>query len=161
MTQASEQPQAGADKPVFHIQRIYTKDISFESPQSPHIFRQEWKPEVKLDVNTDHIGLSDETFEVQLTLTATAIMRDQSTAFICEVKQAGIFSISGLSEAEMESTLGSYCPNVLYPYAREAITSLVIRGSFPQLNLGPINFDSILAAKKQKAMVTESEQTAS
>ncbi|MBL6735445.1 MAG: protein-export chaperone SecB, partial [Shewanellaceae bacterium] len=72
MTQASEQPQAGADKPVFHIQRIYTKDISFESPQSPHIFRQEWKPEVKLDVNTDHIGLSDETFEVQLTLTATA-----------------------------------------------------------------------------------------
>lgn len=161
MTQATEQPQQADQKPVFHIQRIYTKDISFESPQSPHIFRQDWKPEVKLDVETNHTQLDNDAFEVHVTLTATAAMRDQNTAFICEVKQAGIFTINGLSDAELESTLGSYCPSVLYPYAREAITSLVVRGSFPQLNLGPINFDAILANKQQKEAATESKEAAS
>jgi preprotein translocase subunit SecB len=130
--------------PAFNIQRIYTKDISFETPNSPEIFQKEWKPEVKLDLDTRSKKLSDDVYEVVLSLTVTAKLGEE-TAFLAEVQQAGIFSISGLEENQMAHSVGSYCPNILFPYAREAIASLVSRGTFPQLNLAPVNFDALFA----------------
>ena len=130
--------------PSFNIQRIYTKDISFETPNSPAIFQKEWKPEVKLDLDTRSNKLTDDVYEVVLSLTVTAILGEE-TAFLAEVQQAGIFSISGLDDNQMAHSVGSYCPNILFPYAREAIASLVSRGTFPQLNLAPVNFDALFA----------------
>jgi len=143
---AEEQQQ----KQAFAIQRIYTKDISFETPNSPEIFRKEWKPELKLDVNVKNKDLGDNLYEVCLTLTATNKVGDD-VAFLCEVHQAGIFMISAeLEEAQRAQILGAYCPNLLFPYARECVTSLVSRATFPQLNLAPVNFDAIFASHMQQ-----------
>lgn len=133
----------------FQIQRIYTKDISFETPNSPAIFRQEWKPEVKLDLDTKSNQLDEHNYEVVLSLTVTAKV-GETAAFLCEVKQAGIFTVANVNEAQMAHTLGAFCPNILFPYARETVTSLVSRGTFPQLNLAPVNFDALFAAYVQQ-----------
>ncbi|RCU50962.1 MULTISPECIES: protein-export chaperone SecB [Corallincola] len=138
-----------AAAPQFNIQRIYTKDISFETPNSPSIFKAEWKPEVKLDLDTKSNKLDDAAFEVVLSLTVTAKVGDE-TAFLCEVQQAGIFSIGNMPEPQLAHTLGSFCPNILFPYAREAVSSLVSRGTFPPLNLAPVNFDALFASYVQK-----------
>ncbi|MFP1779952.1 protein-export chaperone SecB [Lonsdalea quercina] len=126
----------------FQIQRIYTKDISFEAPKAPQVFQQEWSPEVKLDLDTASSQLADDVYEVVLRVTVTALLGEE-TAFLCEVQQAGIFTVSGLEGPQLAHCLGAYCPNVLFPYARECITSLVSRGTFPQLNLAPVNFDAL------------------
>ena len=126
----------------FALQKIYTKDISFETPNSPDSFTQEWKPDVNVELNTSGKRITDELHEVVLAITVTAKLGDD-TAFLVEVKQAGIFGIVGYSQQEMEAMLGSYCPNVLFPYAREAISDLITRGGFPQLLLAPVNFDAI------------------
>ncbi|PKH23597.1 protein-export chaperone SecB [Enterobacterales bacterium CwR94] len=126
----------------FQIQRIYTKDISFEAPNAPQIFQKEWEPEVKLDLDTASNQLAEGIFEVVLRVTVTASVGEE-TAFLCEVQQAGIFSIGGIEGNQMAHCLGAYCPNILFPYARECITSLVSRGTFPQLNLAPVNFDAL------------------
>ena len=136
--------------PVFHTQRIYVKDISFSSPKSPLIFNESWNPEVSFEVSTDSSVLSENTYEVSLSLNVVNKIKDE-VVFTCDVEYAGIFSIANLSKADLEHTLGAYCPNIIYPYARESISSLVVKGSFPQLNLGPINFDAFHAAKKEKA----------
>ncbi len=153
------QPSTEEKPPVFHIQRIYMKDMSFETPKTPHIFQQDWTPDVQLEVTSDHTVLSGNAYEVVLRLTVTAKMAEE-VAFLCEIQQAGIFTIEGIPDQNMESTLGAYCPNILYPYARESVSNLVLRGSFPQLNLGPINFDALLVAKKQKLakQAAEAEQ---
>ncbi|APC14037.1 MULTISPECIES: protein-export chaperone SecB [Providencia] len=127
---------------VFQIQRIYAKDVSFEAPNAPHIFQQEWQPEIKLDLDTSSNQLSEGVYEVVLRVTTTATLGEE-TAFLCEVQQAGVFSIEGIDGTQMAHCLGAYCPNILFPYAREAITSLVGRGTFPQLNLAPVNFDAL------------------
>lgn len=134
----------------FAIQRIYVRDISFEVPGAPEAFTVEWKPEVKLDLNTKNNKLSDNSFEVVLTVTVTANNQDK-VAFLAEVQQAGIFLINGMPQEQIQHLLGAYCPNVLFPYAREAISDLVNRGSFPQLLLAPVNFDALYAeALKRK-----------
>lgn len=135
--------------PQFNIQRIYTKDVSFETPNSPGVFQKEWNPEVKLDLDTRSNKLADDVYEVILSLTVTA-QNGEETAFLCEVQQAGIFSIAGLSEPQLAHSLGAYCPNVLFPYARELVGSLVNRGTFPQLNLAPVNFDALFAQYVQQ-----------
>ncbi|WP_434953297.1 protein-export chaperone SecB [Shewanella sp. HL-SH4] len=135
--------------PQFNIQRVYTKDLSFETPNSPAVFQKEWNPEVKLDLDTRSTKLSDDTYEVVLSLTVTAKNGDE-TAFLCEVQQAGIFSIVGLTEPQLAHSLGAYCPNVLFPYARETVSGLVARGTFPQLNLAPVNFDALFAQYVQQ-----------
>ena len=137
------------EAPQFNIQRIYTKDLSFETPNSPAVFQKEWNPEVKLDLDTRSTKLSDDTYEVVLSLTVTAQNGDE-TAFLCEVQQAGIFSIVGLTEPQLAHSLGAYCPNVLFPYARETVGNLVGRGTFPQLNLAPVNFDALFAQYVQQ-----------
>ncbi|QCZ94774.1 protein-export chaperone SecB [Salinimonas iocasae] len=152
---AEENQQNGAPNgqqaqgPQFNIQRIYTKDISFESPNAPGVFTKEWKPEVKLDLDTKTAQLEENVYEVTLSVTVTASLGEE-TAFLCEVQQAGIFAIGEMPEANKAHTLGSFCPNVLFPYARETISNLVNRGTFPPLNLAPVNFDAIFSAYMQK-----------
>lgn len=141
----------------FAIQRIYTKDISFETPNSPAIFQKEWKPEVKLDLDTKSNKIGEDLYEVVLSVTVTATM-DNETAFLCEVQQAGIFTIGDMPEANMAHTMGSFCPNTLFPYARETISNLVNRGTFPALNLAPVNFDAIFAAYMQKRQEQAQQQ---
>ena len=127
---------------TFQIQRIYTKDISFEAPNAPQVFQKEWQPEVKLDLHTSSNTLAENVYEVILRVTVTATMEEE-TAFLCEVQQAGIFTVEGIEGTQLAHCLGAYCPNVLFPYARECITNLVGRGTFPQLNLAPVNFDAL------------------
>lgn len=147
--------------PQFNIQRVYIKDVSFETPNSPAVFQKEWTPEVKLDLDTRSAKLADDVYEVILSLTVTA-QNGEETAFLCEVQQAGIFTISGLTEPQMAHSLGAFCPNVLFPYAREVVSSLVSRGTFPQLNLAPVNFDALFAqyVQSRQADNTPSTETA-
>jgi len=128
----------------FAVQRIYIKDMSFESPNAPEIFRGEWKPQNELNLNTKVNRLGEQAYEVVLTVTVTAKVGDK-TAFIAEVHQAGIFTLGGFGEQELGPMLGAYCPNLLFPYAREAITDLVLKGSFPQLVLQHVSFDALFA----------------
>lgn len=138
----------------FALQRIYVKDLSFESPKAPEMFQAQWQPEVKLDLNTSNRQLHDDLFEVVLSLTITVQNGpedNKETAFLAEVQQAGVFLIKGLGEEELHRTLGAFCPNILFPYAREAIDNLVLRGSFPPLMLAPVNFDALyLQAREQQ-----------
>jgi len=144
--------------PQFNIQRVYIKDVSFETPNSPAVFQKEWTPEVKLDLDTRSAKLADGVYEVILSLTVTA-QNGEETAFLCEVQQAGIFTISGLTEPQMAHSLGAFCPNVLFPYAREAVASLVSRGTFPQLNLAPVNFDALFAQYVQSRQADNAPST--
>ncbi|MGK2888706.1 MAG: protein-export chaperone SecB [Candidatus Malihini olakiniferum] len=127
---------------TFQIQRIYTKDVSFEAPHAPQMFQQDWQPEVKLDLDTASSQLAEEVYEVVLRITVTSTL-GENTAFLCEVQQAGIFTVGGLEGTQLAHCLGAYCPNILFPYARECVTSMVTRGTFPQLNLAPVNFDAL------------------
>lgn len=138
-----------AQGPQFSLQRIYVRDLSFEAPKSPEIFRQEWTPSVELDLNTRQKPLEGDFHEVVLTLSVT-VKTAGEVAFIAEVQQAGIFLISGLDAAAMSHTLGAFCPNILFPYARETLDSLVVRGSFPALMLAPVNFDALYAQELQR-----------
>ncbi|MAF75440.1 MAG: protein-export chaperone SecB [Pseudomonadota bacterium] len=144
----------------FAIQRVYTKDVSFEAPNSPSVFRKEWKPDLKLDMNVKHEKLEDNVYEVVLTLTATNKVGDE-VAFLCEVHQAGIFTIGDeVQEGQLAHTLGSFCPNILFPYARECVASLVNRATFPQLNLAPVNFDAIFAQHVQQQQAQQQQADA-
>lgn len=134
----------------FALQRIYIKDVSFETPQGHDVFRQTWKPRVNLEMNTRHTRIDDQNFEVVLTLSVTAAL-EEKTAFLAEVQQAGIFFMTGIPEPQQRQVLGTVCPNVLFPYAREAIDNLVVRGSFPALMLAPVNFDALYAQALQQA----------
>ncbi|MDX9686390.1 MULTISPECIES: protein-export chaperone SecB [Halopseudomonas] len=144
----------GANQPQvqFALQRIYVKDLSFESPKSPAVFQSQWNPQVSLDLNTRHSQLQEGIHEVVLSLSATVTNGNDEVTFIAEVQQAGIFAINGLDEASMRHTLGAFCPNILFPYAREAIDNLVSRGSFPPLMLSPVNFDALFAQAEQRRM---------
>ncbi|PQA51813.1 protein-export chaperone SecB [Amnimonas aquatica] len=134
-----------AVQPQFALQRIYLKDASFEVPGAPRVFLQNWSPEVSIDLATSTAALDEgKHFEVTLALTVTARNEGQ-TAFLIEVKQAGIFQIEGVPETELGPLLGAYCPNLLFPYAREAVSDIVSKGSFPQLLLQPVNFDAVYA----------------
>jgi len=140
----------------FVIQRLYVKNLSYETTNTPNIFQQEWTPDLTLDIDTTHQALDETgTYEVVLTVTAT-VKNKETTAFLVEVQQAGIFTITGTEKTQLDHLLGSFCPSILFPYAREAITSEVVRGSFPQLVLAPINFDAVyMQQQQQKANVSE------
>lgn len=149
---ADEQANSGnneANQQQFAIQKIYCKDISFETPNSPQIFTDKWEPELKIDLHTAVNPLAEQIFEVVLTVTATVKAADK-TAFLAEVQQAGIFNIVGFEKQQLDHTLGSYCPNLLFPYIREVISDLVNKGGFPQLLLQPVNFDAVYAQHVQQ-----------
>jgi len=139
-------------QPQIMIQRVYLKDLSFESPNAPQSFTAEWKPEVGVDLNSQARQLNETTFEVVLRITITA-MADEKTVYLTEVQQAGLFHIANVPKESMGQVLGAFCPNILFPYAREAIDNLVQKGSFPALMLSPVNFDALYAqsAAKQAA----------
>tara|TARA_Y100000814_G_scaffold173268_1_gene126618 strand:- start:175 stop:648 length:474 start_codon:yes stop_codon:yes gene_type:complete len=130
-------------KAQFALQRIYLKDSSFESPKSPHGFREQWKPKVNLELNSRHDLIENSLYQVILRMTVTVSTEDDELMYLVEVQQAGVFLVDGLEENARLHTLGSFCPNVLFPYAREVIDSLVVKGSFPPLMLSPVNFDAI------------------
>jgi len=134
----------------FSIQKIYTKDLSFETPSSPKIFTEKWEPTVDLNLSSQILPLEQSLYEVTVTITIT-VKSIESIAYLVEVSQAGIFTLSGFTEEEMGPMLGSFCPNILFPYAREAVSDLVAKGGFPQLLLAPVNFDALYAQQLQYA----------
>ena len=150
---SQSQPQGGK----FAIRSIYCKDISFETPNSPAIFRMEWKPDVEMQLRTETKEIAPHEYEVVLMVTVTSSVGGK-TAFLAEVKHAGIFGIDGLTSDEMGRTLGSYCPSILFPYVREVVSDLVIRGGFPPLILAPVNFEALY--KKHLAEQTEDQLAA-
>lgn len=133
----------------FIIQRIYVKDVSFEAPNSPAVFTQEWHPDTNLDLNTQVNTLSNDNYEVELSITITVKSSDK-VAFLVEVTQAGVFYIVGYAPDQLNHLLAAYCPNILFPYAREVIAGMVSKGSFPELHLSPINFDALYARRLQE-----------
>jgi preprotein translocase subunit SecB len=126
------------------LMRIYVKDLSFESPSTPEIFRLKWEPEVKIALNTKATQNNEGFYEVGLVCTATVEIQSK-TAYIVEVEQVGLFRIEGASQEQIGPLLGSYCPTVLFPYLRETLSSAVERGGFPQFLLTPVNFDALYA----------------
>lgn len=155
----SDEPQAQDTQPQLQlsIQRIYLKDTSFETPNSPEVFTGEWKPNMDLNLGTETKKIADEVFEVVLKVTVTVKTEDK-TAFLVEVHQAGIFAIKGIEENQLAPIFGIACPNILFPYAREAISDLVNKGSFPQLVLSPINFEALFAQQMQQQQAAKEAQ---
>ena len=141
------------------INKIYVKDFSFESPKAPDIFRsREWKPQTDLNLRSSHSAVEgeDNLHEVVLTITVDAKEGD-STLFLVEVQQAGLFQIDGYEEEEFGANVGSYCPPIQFHYARETIANTVSKGGFPEFVLQPINFDALYMQSRQQAAQQESE----
>lgn len=157
MTQAPQETNAEGQETQFMIQRLYVKNLSFETTNTPDVFQHKWEPELSLDLNTQHTKLEENVYDVALTVTAT-VKNNQATAFLVEVQQAGIFTIQGPSDDQLDHLLNSFCPSLLFPYAREAITSEVVRGSFPQLVLAPINFDALYMQQRQERLQAQEDK---
>lgn len=142
---ADNEADTGRDQessPAIQTKKVYLKDTSFETPNSPGIFTKDWKPSINLDLGQKVTELPDDHFEVILTLTAT-VKVDDTTAYLAEVQQAGIFHMQGFDRDQLRGIVNVYCPNLLYPYASFVISDLVTRGGFPQLVLSPVNFEMI------------------
>jgi preprotein translocase subunit SecB len=146
-----------AQKPEFSIQRIYIKDLSYEVPNSPEIFKTEWSPKVELNLEITHKKITDDIYEVVLKLTVTTKLQDKA-AFLAEIQQAGIFTLKNFSEKHLDAMLGSFCPNILFPYAREVVSDTVSRGGFPPLYLAPVNFDALYEQKLAKIQTASEEK---
>jgi preprotein translocase subunit SecB len=139
------------------IQKVYLKDFSFESPNSPSVFTSsEWQPKTNLNLRSAHSAAADDVHEVVLTITVEA-KHDDLTLFLAEVHQAGLFLIAGYSKEEFGAIVGSFCPATLFPFAREAIAGIVSKGGFPEFLLQPINFDALFAETKRQAAAQQSE----
>ena len=152
--QAAAQEQAPQQQ--FTLQRIYTKDVSFESPTTPQIFRQNWQPAINVDLNTKSSRVDEQgNHEVVLTLTVTAKI-GEDTAFLVEVQQAGIFYVVGIEGEPLRQVLATVGPNILFPYARESIDALVVKGGFPPMMLAPVNFDALY----RQALAQQAQQQA-
>lgn len=149
MSETQEQTQ-------FALQRIYTKDISFEAPNSPAAFTKQWKPEVKLDLNTSGRKVDEQHYEVSVKVTITA-KNDDETAFLVELVQCGLFVAINIPEQQLGAMLGAMCPNILFPYLRENIDNLVVKGGFPALMLAPINFEALYQKRAQEAQAAQQE----
>jgi preprotein translocase subunit SecB len=143
------------------IERIYVKDISFEAPATPQIFRDEWEPSVDVQLHTKSEVLEHNTHEVVLAITVT-VKLGEKIAFLIEVHEAGIFTLTGFNNAQLHHVLGAYCPEIIFPYVREVISDVVVRGGFPQLNLAPMNFEALYAqhmAQQQQQQQQQQSQT--
>ena len=143
----------------FMVQRIYIKDLSFESPNSPAIFQENWTPEINVGLNNEVLNLGNGNIELALKVSVDA-KHEGKTVFLAEVVQAGLFAVQGFSEQETDAVMNIGAANVLFPYAREAISDLITRGSFPQFVLQPINFEAMYAQQRQgNAQAAEGEET--
>lgn len=141
----------------FAIQRLYAKDLSFEVPNAPAIFAEQAEPSSNVELGTAAQRIEEGVFEVVLTVTLTTKVGDK-TLYVAEVQQAGIFALSGFDDAQLGQVLGAYCPNILFPYARATITDLVVRGSFPQILLNPVNFDMLYAEHLRQQQEQQGQQ---
>lgn len=143
----SEQPQVAQQ---FEIQKIYLKDVSLETPNSPLIFTEQWQPHTEVRLETGATPVTENLFEVVLTLTITTKVGER-TAYLVEVQQSGLFTLGGFNEQQMGHMLHAFCPNILFPFAREELASLIGKGGFPPLLLNPINFDNMYMQRLQQA----------
>ena len=142
------------------INKIYLKDFSFESPQAPAIFRSgEWKPQTNLNLRSSHNVVDGNLHEVVLTITVDAKDGD-TTLFLVEIQQSGMFEITGYDGEELKAVVGSFCPNTLFPYARESIAAVIQKGGFPEFVLQPINFDALFMQSRAQAAQAEAEAEA-
>ncbi len=148
MSEPEQEAIAQGDQPQFALQKIYLKDISFETPNSPAVFTEKWEPTVNVELQSSGKALAENVHDVVLTVTVTAKLGDK-TAYLVEVQQAGVFTVAGFGDEERAHMLGSFCPGILFPYAREAISDLVAKGGFPQMLLGPVNFDAMYSEHLQ------------
>lgn len=150
-----------ANGPVFTVNTIYVKDASFESPSVPQIFNAEWQPKVDFDLQMNNTPLKEQEglYEVVIHLTSTVKLADDTTAFLIEVQQAGIFVIQGFDSEATKHILSTACPSVLFPYARESVSNLVQRGGFPQLLLPPINFEAMYAQHLAQAQTDQTKES--
>jgi preprotein translocase subunit SecB len=144
MTDANEGLDGSAESVTgqLAVHKIYVKDVSFEAPGSPQVFTEQWSPQVDVQLSNQSQVLNDELYEVVLGVTST-VRSGEKTVYLAEVRQAGIFFIKGFEQQHLGIILGTACPNILFPFAREAISDLVTRGGFPQLLLAPVNFDML------------------
>jgi len=160
MADNDTQQNGGETQQQFAVQKIYTKDISFESPNSPAIFSEQLQPQINLELNTNGKAIADEVYEVVLSLTVT-VKHEEKTACLIEVQQSGIFTIKGFNRDDLSRMLGSFCPEMLFPYAREVVSDIATRGGFPQLLLAPVNFEALYAkhlADQQQAETDSASQ---
>lgn len=156
---AAPQQNAGQDQqPGFAIEKIYIKDLSLEIPHAPQIFVQREAPQVSVELGNSTTRLDDGVFEVVITVTVTSKVGDK-TVFLVEVAQAGIFQVRNVPAESMEVIASVTCPNILFPYAREAVSDIVTRAGFPPVLLNPINFEALYAQQKQQAEQAAGEAT--
>ena len=141
----------------FSIKRVYIKDMSFEAPASPDIFQQQYNPKIDFNLNCKNKFVKDSFYEVVLRLTAEA-KQDEQTLFLAEVDQAGIFDIHGFEDKQLEQALATLCPTILFPYAREAIDAMILKGTFPPLMLDPVNFEAIYVHTLQQQAAQQQQQ---
>ncbi len=142
----------------FSIQKIYLKDVSFESPNAPQAFTAtDWSPQINVQINSGNQKIADDVYEVVLDITVTA-KHDETTVFLVEIKQAGLFSISGFSEENLGGMVGAYCPETLFPYAREAVSELISKGGFPPILLAPVNFNALYMQQQQQAAAENAQE---
>ena len=133
-----------ASQAQFTVQKIYVKDVSFEAPNTPGIFNDAGQPQLNMNLNQKVARLDDGVFEVVLGITLTCAIEEKNV-YLAEIEQAGVFGLAGFDERNLDMMLGTYCPNVLFPYARQAISDLIIAGGFPPFYLQPINFEALYA----------------
>ena len=138
-----------AQQPVFSIEKVYVKDLSLEVPNAPQVFLQSETPQLDVQINNEATMLAEGMFEVVVTVTVTARGADK-TLFLVEAAQAGIFTLRGMPEAEIEPLLAIACPNILYPYVRETVSDLVVRGGFPPVLLAPVSFEALYMQRQQQ-----------
>ncbi len=149
----NDQANGQASQPQLVMQKIYVKDVSFEAPNAPQIFQEideTSQPQVQLNLGQKATDLGNDLYEVVLSLTLTCTVGER-TAYLAEVEQAGVFGIAGFNETDQAGIIGSYCPNLLFPYARQVISSMVLEGGFPPFLLQPINFDALFAEQQRRA----------
>ncbi|WP_334132866.1 protein-export chaperone SecB [Silanimonas lenta] len=147
MSDETNTSAAGADTAAqaqFTIQKIYVKDLSFEAPGAPMVFNEQGNPDLNLNLGQKVGKLADDIYEVVLSINLTCKLGDK-TVYIVELEQAGIFGLFGFDERNLDFMLGTYCPNVLFPYARQLVSDLIQAGGFPPFFLQPINFEAIYA----------------
>ncbi len=146
-----------ANQPQFQLQRVFLKDLSYEAPKTPHVFKEQWKPDVNLEINNSANLAEGDIWEVVVKVTVT-VKNGDAVAFIAEVAQGGLFLVQGLEGIQKEAILKGVCPNILFPYARETVTDVVARGTFPQFLLQPINFEAAFAENLRQQQLKAKEE---
>ena len=138
--------EAGAQ---LSLQKVYIKDVSFEVPGAPQIFQEQGQPQIQLNLSQQIGALTENVYEVVLTVTVTCKLADK-TAYLAEVQQAGVFGMSGFDNQNRDAVLATYCPNVLFPYARQIVSDLIQNGGFPPFLMQPINFEALFAEQARR-----------